>query len=109
MKRGCRECQTHLSGFALDCCDREALSWATTTAGHSGDIVRDVMLAAVESRFGGTLKPPHPIEWLTDNGSGYIAEISPSTRERFELIRHGILFWLSITPQVLRASVDSLR
>ncbi|MNR16823.1 IS2 transposase TnpB [compost metagenome] len=60
--------------FALDCCDREALSWAATTAGHSGDIVRDVMLAAVENRFGGTLKPPHPIEWLTDNGSGYIAE-----------------------------------
>jgi putative transposase len=33
--------------FALDCCDREAMSWAATTAGHSGDIVRDVMLAAV--------------------------------------------------------------
>ncbi len=29
--------------FALDCCDREAMSWAATTAGHSGDIVRDVM------------------------------------------------------------------
>ncbi|SEJ91883.1 Extended Signal Peptide of Type V secretion system [Paraburkholderia tropica] len=41
--------------FALDCCDREAMSWAATTAGHSGDIVRDVMLAAVENRFGDAL------------------------------------------------------
>lgn len=41
--------------FALDCCDREAISWAATTAGHSGDIVRDVMLAAVENRFGNEL------------------------------------------------------
>ncbi len=60
--------------FALDCCDREAMSWAATTGGHSGDIVRDVMLAAVEHRFGGNLKAPEQIEWLTDNGSGYIAE-----------------------------------
>ena len=60
--------------FALDCCDREAMSWAATTGGHSGDIVRDVMLAAVEHRFGSTLKAPEQIEWLTDNGSGYIAE-----------------------------------
>jgi len=40
--------------FALDCCDREAISWAATTGGHSGDVVRDVMLAAVEQRFGTT-------------------------------------------------------
>lgn len=60
--------------FALDCCDREAISWAATTAGHSSDVVRDVMLAAVERRFGTALKASTTIEWLTDNGSGYIAE-----------------------------------
>jgi putative transposase len=60
--------------FALDCCDREAMSWAATTGGHSGDVVRDVMLAAVENRFGDALKAPSEIEWLTDNGSGYTAE-----------------------------------
>jgi putative transposase len=60
--------------FALDCCDREAMSWAATTGGHSGDVVRDVMLAAVENRFGDVLKAPSEIEWLTDNGSGYTAE-----------------------------------
>jgi len=25
--------------FALDCCDREAIGWAATTGGHSGDVV----------------------------------------------------------------------
>ncbi|VVE37423.1 transposase [Pandoraea cepalis] len=48
--------------FALDWCDREAMSWAATIAGHSGDIVRDVMLAAVENRFGGALHAPSEIE-----------------------------------------------
>lgn len=56
--------------FALDCCDREAISWAATTGGHSGDVVRDVMLAAVEQRFGAT-RTVAPIEWLSDNGSAY--------------------------------------
>lgn len=42
--------------FALDCCDREAISWAATTAEHSGDVVRDMTLAAVERRFGAALK-----------------------------------------------------
>jgi transposase InsO family protein len=60
--------------FALDCCDREAMSWAATTGGHSGDVVRDVMLAAVEKRFGHALQTPAEIEWLSDNGSGYTAE-----------------------------------
>ncbi len=57
--------------FALDCPDREAISWAATTGGHSGDVVRDVMLAAVEQRFG-TTQAGAPIEWLSDNGSAYI-------------------------------------
>jgi len=55
----------------LHCCDREAISWAATTGGHSGDVVRDVMLAAVEQRFGAT-QATQTIEWLSDNGSAYI-------------------------------------
>ena len=60
--------------FAQDCCDREAMSWAATTGGYSGDVVRDVMLAAVENRFGNVRKAPAEIEWPTDNGSGYTAD-----------------------------------
>jgi putative transposase len=52
----------------------EAMSWAATTGGHSSDVVRDVMLAAVENRFGSALNAPTEIEWLTDNGSGYTAD-----------------------------------
>ncbi|SUJ37116.1 insertion element IS2 transposase InsD [Serratia marcescens] len=52
--------------FALDCCDREALHWAAGTGGFDSDTVQDVMLGAVERRFGQHL-PPDPIEWLTDN------------------------------------------
>jgi putative transposase len=37
-------------------------------------VVRDVMLAAVEKRFGNVPKAPAEIEWLTDNGSWYTAE-----------------------------------
>jgi putative transposase len=47
------------------------MSWAATTGGHSGDVVRDVMLAAVEQRFG-TAQAGAPVEWLSDNGSAYL-------------------------------------
>ncbi|WP_186201786.1 IS3 family transposase, partial [Burkholderia gladioli] len=60
--------------FALDCCDREAMSWAATTGGYTGDMVRDVMLQADENRFAGALKADSEIEWLSDNGSCYIAD-----------------------------------
>ncbi|MDS0542201.1 IS3 family transposase [Escherichia coli] len=58
--------------FALDCCDREALHWAATTGGFNSETVQDVMLGAVERRFGNEL-PASPVEWLTDNGSCYRA------------------------------------
>ncbi|MGA6809047.1 IS3 family transposase [Escherichia coli] len=58
--------------FALDCCDREALHWAVTTGVFDSETVQDVMLGAVERRFGNEL-PASPVEWLTDNGSCYRA------------------------------------
>jgi putative transposase len=59
--------------FALDCCDREAMSFVATTAGISGEDVRDLMVAAVEHRFGRVNRLPGTIEWLTDNGGCYLA------------------------------------
>ena len=59
--------------FAIDACDREIIAWSATSAGISGEMVRDLMLACVERRFGGS-KAPHPVEWLSDNGSAYIAK-----------------------------------
>lgn len=51
--------------FALYCCDREAISWVASPHGYSGDDVRDVMLGAIEQRFGGEL-PASPVQWLSD-------------------------------------------
>jgi putative transposase len=44
--------------FALDCCDREAMSFVATTAGITGEDVRDLMVAAVEHRFGAVNQLP---------------------------------------------------
>lgn len=59
--------------FALDCCDREALGHVATTEGIKGEDVPDLMVTAVEHRFGPVNRLAGTIEWLTDNGSGYIA------------------------------------
>jgi putative transposase len=59
--------------FSLDCCDRQAIAFAATTAGISGELVRDIMVQTLSNRFGEVPEMPHPAEWLTDNGSCYIA------------------------------------
>jgi putative transposase len=58
--------------FALDCHDREVISWLATTAGISGEMIRDMMVQCVERRFG-TFRAPHRVQWLTDNGSIFAA------------------------------------
>ena len=60
--------------FVIDACDREIIAWsAVANAGVSGEMVRDLMVTAVERRFSAT-KTPHAVEWLSDNGSAYIAK-----------------------------------
>src|SRR5262249_17901556 len=68
---GCGNRERVRVAFVLDCCDREAMSFLATTSGVSGEDVRDLMLAAVEHRFGPVNRLP--IEWLSDNGSCYLA------------------------------------
>lgn len=58
--------------FALDCHDREAMAWVATTAGISGEMIRDLMVSCVEKRFA-TVAAPHRIQWLSDNGSVFAA------------------------------------
>lgn len=57
--------------FSLDCHDREVISWVTSSRGIDGELVRDLMAESVEIRFGGKL--PFKVQWLTDNGPGYVA------------------------------------
>jgi putative transposase len=70
---GCDNGEKVRVAFALDCCDREAMSVLATTGGIRGEDVRDLMAAAIEHRFGSVNRLPVTIEWLTDNGSCYIA------------------------------------
>ncbi len=59
--------------FIIDAHDREIIAWrAVANAGISGSDVRDIMLEAVETRFGG-MRAPVPVEMLSDNGSAYTA------------------------------------
>jgi putative transposase len=60
--------------FLIDAFDREIIAWvAVAGTGISGSDVRDMMLEAVERRFG-DVGAPHRIEHLSDNGSPYTAK-----------------------------------
>ncbi|NVM42324.1 IS3 family transposase [Ochrobactrum intermedium] len=64
--------------FALDCCDREAIAHVATTEGIKGEDVQDLVITAVENRFGRINMLAEPIQWLTDNGSCFIAKNTAS-------------------------------
>jgi putative transposase len=72
----CDSGQTVTATFAKDCCDREILAWrAWEGKGLPGGPVRDMLIEAVERRFGAVDALPQALEleFLTDNGSAYIA------------------------------------
>ncbi|EFH6972145.1 IS3 family transposase [Escherichia coli] len=69
---GCDDGEKLRVTFALGCCDREAIDWAASTGGYDKATVQDVMLGAIEKRFGDKV-PEQSIQWLTDNGSAYRA------------------------------------
>lgn len=69
---GCDDGEKLRVTFALDYCDREAIDWAVSIGGYDSITVQDVMLGAVEKRFGARL-PDKPVQWQTDNGSVFTA------------------------------------
>jgi transposase InsO family protein len=56
----------------LDSHDREVIGWVATTAGISGQMIRDMMVHRVEQRFG-DIRASREVQWLTDNGSIFAA------------------------------------
>jgi putative transposase len=63
--------------FSKDCGDREVSSWeASAGKGLPAQMVQSLLIRSVESRFGDVdpIKDRPTIEFLTDNGSGYIAK-----------------------------------
>jgi putative transposase len=60
--------------FALDCCDREAFAYVARTEPLCAADIEELMLKAVENRFGTALRCPREIQWLSDRGSIYRAK-----------------------------------
>jgi transposase InsO family protein len=88
------------------------MSFLATTSGVSGEDVRDLMLAAVEHRFGLVNRLPVTIEWLSDNGSCYVAGETRSfardigsNRERRQSKVHRAMEWPK--PSSVRSSVTT--
>ena len=72
----CDSGQTVTATFAKDCCDREVLAFrAWPGKGLPGEPVREMLIEAVEKRFGAVEAVPagHTLEFLSDNGGAYIA------------------------------------
>jgi putative transposase len=72
----CDSGETVTATFAKDCCDREIMAFrAWLGKGLPGELVRDMLIEAVEKRFGAVEALPagHKLEFLSDNGGAYIA------------------------------------
>jgi transposase InsO family protein len=72
----CDSGQTVTATFAKDCCDREIMAFrAWEGKGLPGEPVREMLIEAVEKRFGAVEAVPagHLVQFLSDNGSAYIA------------------------------------
>jgi len=60
--------------FIEDTCDREAILWVASKTPITSEIIRDLVVMAMEPRFGNDGKLPNTIELLSDNGGCYRAE-----------------------------------
>jgi putative transposase len=72
----CDSGQTITATFTKDCCDREVMAWrAWEGRVLPGEPVREMLIEAVEKRFGAVEAVPtgHRLEFLSDNGGAYIA------------------------------------
>ena len=93
---GCDNCEKVRVEFALDCRDREVISWVATTKGIDANLVGNLMMRAVEYLFGSSQTAPHEVEWLSVNGS---CDISSNTRS----------FARALGLQPIRTPVQSLQ
>ncbi|MCS7092170.1 MAG: hypothetical protein NZM26_02365 [Patescibacteria group bacterium] len=75
--------------FVLDCHDRQIINHFSSTIGITGENIREMLLGAVEERFG-QAECPHTIQLLSDNdrssqaGKRSILHLPPD----FRFVRH---------------------
>lgn len=71
--------------FVLDCCDRESFAYVARTEPLTADDIEELMVAAVEKRFGESLRCARKIQWLSDRGSIYRAKSVQSLGRQMNL------------------------
>lgn len=70
----CENGQVVTGTFTKDCCDREIISWrAWSGRGLPGEPVREMLIEAVEARFGNVEACSGTLQFLSDNGGAYRA------------------------------------
>ena len=70
----CDNGQIVTGAFTKDCCDREIIAWrAWSGRGLPGEPIREMLIEAVEARFGSVEAKPAvlELEFLADNGGAY--------------------------------------
>lgn len=71
--------------FALDCHDREVLSWVAAARDLTGTEIQQLMRGAVTTRFPRGWATP-AVQWLSDNGGPYTALATTWEAERLGLL-----------------------
>ena len=70
----CENGQVVTGTFTKDCCDREIIAWrAWSGRGLPGEPVREMLIEAVETRFGTVEACSGELQFLSDNGGAYRA------------------------------------
>ena len=70
----CENGQVVTGTFTKDCCDREIISWrAKSGRGLPDELVREMLIAAVETRFGTVVACSGELQSSSDNGGAYRA------------------------------------
>ncbi len=72
---GCDDGEKLRVTFVLDCCDREAIDWAASTGGYDKATVQDVMLGAIEKRFGDKVAHETILSWVQGSTDHYAVSI----------------------------------
>lgn len=71
--------------FSLDCRDRDAISFVASERNLVAEDIRQLMLQSVVNRFG-EAKTPRKIQWLTDRGTIYRANITRAAANQLGLL-----------------------
>jgi len=70
--------------FSLDCCDREAIHYVAAREPLTQSHIAELMIFSVDKRFPGK-RAPRTIQWLSDRGSIYRAEMVRDTARMLNL------------------------